>query len=128
MLISIQKCFLQSFNLEILSQLKESNVSMLLAIFINHYSCCYFGHLLPISKTFQVRRTRHARLRKWSKDELISNVLLWTPSHGRASVGRPAKFYLRQLCTDARCRFEDPPGAMHNGEQLAPHYGQENSC
>ena len=35
-----------------------------------------YGHLPPITKTIQVRRTRHC----WrSKDELISHVLLWTP-------------------------------------------------
>ena len=28
------------------------------------------------------------------KDELISDVLLWTPSHGRAKVGWPARTYL----------------------------------
>ena len=26
-----------------------------------------------------------------SRDEFISDVLLWTPSHGRAKAGRPAK-------------------------------------
>ena len=39
-----------------------------------------YGHLLPISKTIQVRRNRHARHSWRSMDELISNVLLWTPS------------------------------------------------
>ena len=35
-----------------------------------------YGHLPPITKTIQVRRPRHC----WrSKDELISDVLLWTP-------------------------------------------------
>ena len=40
-----------------------------------------------------------------SKDELISNVLLWTPSHGRASIGPPA--YLQQLYVDTGCSQED---------------------
>ena len=38
-----------------------------------------YGHLPPITKTIQVRRTRHAGLCWRSKDELISDVLLWTP-------------------------------------------------
>ena len=38
-----------------------------------------YGHLPPITKTIQVRRTRHARHCWRSKDELISDVLLWTP-------------------------------------------------
>ena len=38
-----------------------------------------YGHLTPITKTIQVRRTRHVRHCWRSKDELISDVLLWTP-------------------------------------------------
>ena len=37
------------------------------------------GHLPPITKTFQVKRTRHAGHCWRSKDELISDVLLWNP-------------------------------------------------
>ena len=37
-----------------------------------------YGHLPPITKTIQVRRTRHAGHCGRSKDEPI-NVLLWTP-------------------------------------------------
>ena len=41
------------------------------------------------------------KLRSW--DELISNVLLWTPTHGRAKAGRPARTYTQQLCEDTGC-------------------------
>ena len=34
-----------------------------------------------IIKTIKVRRTRHARHCWRSKDELISDILLWTPLH-----------------------------------------------
>ena len=37
------------------------------------------GHLPPITKTIQVRRTRYTGHCWRSKDELISDVLLWTP-------------------------------------------------
>ena len=58
------------------------------------------GHLLPITKTIKARRTRHAG-RCWrSKDELISDVLLWTTAYGRAKAGRPARTYIQQLCED----------------------------
>ena len=50
-----------------------------------------YGHLPPITKTIQVRRTRHAGHCWRSKDELISDVLLLTPSHGRAKVGWPVR-------------------------------------
>ena len=38
-----------------------------------------YSHLPPIRKTIQVRRTRHAGHCWRSRDELISDVLLWTP-------------------------------------------------
>ena len=38
-----------------------------------------YGHLSPITKTIQARRTRHAGHCWRSKDELISDVFLWTP-------------------------------------------------
>ena len=59
-----------------------------------------YGHLLPITKTIQVRRTRHAGHCWRSRDELISDVLLWTPTHGRAKAGRPARTYIQQLSED----------------------------
>ena len=37
-----------------------------------------YGHLPPITKTIQVRRTRHWRHCWRSRDELICDVLLWT--------------------------------------------------
>ena len=38
-----------------------------------------YNHLPPITKTIQVRRTRHAGHCWRSKDELVSDVILWTP-------------------------------------------------
>ena len=38
-----------------------------------------YGHLPPIMKTIQVRRIRHGGHCWRSKDELISDVLLWNP-------------------------------------------------
>ena len=76
-----------------------------------------YGHLTPITKTIQVRRTRHAGHCWRSRDELISDVLLWTPSHCRAKVRRPARTYIQQLCKDTTCSFEDLPEAMNEGEK-----------
>ena len=45
-----------------------------------------FGHLPPITKTIQVRRTRHAGHCWRSRDELISDLLLWTSTYGRAKA------------------------------------------
>ena len=38
-----------------------------------------YGHLPPITKTIHVRQTRHAGHCWRSKDELISDLLLWNP-------------------------------------------------
>ena len=59
-----------------------------------------YGHLPPITKTIQVRRTRHAGHCWRSRDELISDVLLWTPTYGRAKAGQSAQTYIQQLCED----------------------------
>ena len=76
-----------------------------------------YGHLPPITKTIQVRRTRHAGHCWRSRDELISDVLLWTPTHGRAKSGQPARTYIQQLCEDTGCCPEDLPEAMNDREE-----------
>ena len=76
-----------------------------------------YGHLPPITKTIQVRRTRHAGHCWRSRDELISDVLLWTPTYGRAKVGRPTRTYIQQVCEDTGCSPEDLPEAMNDREE-----------
>ena len=76
-----------------------------------------YVHLPPISKTIQVRRTRHAGHCWRSRDELISNVLLWTTTYGRAKAGWPARTYIQQLCEDTGCSHEDLPEAMNDREK-----------
>ena len=68
-----------------------------------------YGHLPPITKTIKVRRTKHPEHCWRSRDELISDVLLWTSSHGRAKAGWPARTYIQQPC-------EDLPEAMNDWE------------
>ena len=76
-----------------------------------------YSHLPPITKTIQVRRTRHAGHCWRSRDELIRDVLLWTPTHGRAKAGQPARTYIQKLCEDAECCPEDLPRAMNDREE-----------
>ena len=68
-----------------------------------------YGHLPSHTKTIQVRGTRHAGHCWRSKDELISDVLLWTPTYGQAKAGRPARTYIQQLFEDTGCNPEDLP-------------------
>ena len=76
-----------------------------------------YGHRPPITKTIQVRRTRHAGHCWRSRDELISDVLQWIPTYGRANAGRPARTYIQQLCEDTGCIPEDLPEAMNDREK-----------
>ena len=52
-----------------------------------------------------------------SRDELIRDVLLWTPTHGRAKAGTPARTYIQQLCEDMGWCPEDLPRAMNDREE-----------
>ena len=67
-----------------------------------------YGHLPPISKTIKARRTRHAGHCWRSKDEILSDVLLWIPGYGKSKAGRPA--------ADTGCNPEDLPEAMNDRE------------
>ena len=72
-----------------------------------------YGHLPPIMKTIKVRHAGHC----WrSRDEHISNVLPWNPSHGRAKAGWPARTYIQQLREDTGCSPEDLPEVTNDRE------------
>ena len=77
----------------------------------------YYYYFLLFIKTIQIRRTRHAGHCWRSRDELIRDVLLWIPTHGRAKAGRPARTYIQQLCEDTGCCPEDLPRAMNDREE-----------
>ena len=74
----------------------------------------YTATYLPSRK---LRQTRHAGHCWRSRDELISDVLLWTPTYCRAKPGRLARTYIQQLCADTGCSPEDLPEAMNDREK-----------
>ena len=76
-----------------------------------------YDHQLPITKTIQVRPTRHVGHCWRSGDEFISNILLWNPSHRWAKAERPARTYIQQLCANTGCSLEDLPGVMDNRDR-----------
>ena len=87
-----------------------------------------YSHLPPIMKTIQVRQTRHAGHCWRSRDELISDVLLWTPTYGQAKAGRQAWTYLQQQCEDTGCSPEDLPGAMNDREKWQERVRDIHAC
>ena len=89
----------------------DGNYTSMLRVILNksweqHPTKQKYGYLPPITKTIQVRRTRQAGHFSRSRDELISDILMWTPSHGQAKAGRPARIYIQQLCDDTGCSLE----------------------
>ena len=66
-----------------------------------------YGHLSRARKLSKLDENR------WrSRDDLVRDILLSTPSHGRAKAGRPARTYIQQLCADTGYSPEDRPKAM----------------
>ena len=83
----------------------------------HHTKIQLYGHLPPIRKTIQVRRTRHAGHSWRSRGKLLSDVLLWTSTYGRSKAGRPARTYIQQLSEETGCSPEDLPEAMNDREK-----------
>ena len=88
------------------------------------HSMCFLGifsefktEFFFFTKTIQVSRARHAGHCWRSKVELVSDVLLWSPTYGQAKAGRPARTYIQQLCEDTGCNPEDLPEAMNDREK-----------
>ena len=76
-----------------------------------------YAHLPVITETIQDKRSRHAGHCWRSKDELISDVLLWMPTYGRVKAGQPARTFIQQLCEDTGCSPEDLPEEMNDREK-----------
>ena len=96
----------------------DGNYTRMLRAILNKFTRHQlYGRLPPITKTIQVRRTRHAGHCWRSRDDLLSDVLLWTPTYGWAKAGRPARTYIQQLYEDTGCSPEDLPEAMNDREK-----------
>ena len=71
---------------------------------ISNMSCRQlYGHLPPITRTIQVRRTRYPGH-------------CWAPSHGQAKIGWPARSYIQQLYADTKRSLEDLVEAMNDSD------------
>ena len=67
----------------------------------------HYGHLSPISKNIQVRGANHMGHSRRNKDELSSNVPLWTLAYPRGSIGRLVITFTFTMCWH-RMLFERP--------------------
>ena len=70
--------------------------------------------------------TNHPDKQVWccrrSKDEFISDVLLWTTTHGHTSVNWSASTYIHQLCASTGCSLEDLPKEMDDRDGWRERY------
>ena len=123
MLILLHGCTTWTLTKHMVKKLDSNYTRMLQAILNKSWmqhptKLQLYSYLPPIMKPIQVRLTRHAGHCQRSRDDLISDILLWTPSHGRAKAGRPARTYRQQLCVDTGCSLEDVPEVMDDREGL----------
>ena len=103
------------------NKLYRTYTRMLRAIVNIHWSThpkkeSLYGNLAQITSVIKERRARFAGHCDRNKDEVVSDLILWTPKHGKAKVGRPSKIYTKQLTEDADCQLEDLPRAMDDRE------------
>ena len=79
----------------------------------NSMECSMLFWINPESSTLQNNSCTyflsHARDCWRSKDELISDFLLWILTHEHINVSWPAKTYIHQVCEVTGCRLEDLP-------------------
>ena len=73
-----------------------------------------YSKIPPITTTIRKQRLRFIGHCWRSKAEVASDVLLWLPSHGRRTPGRPRKTYIDQLTDDTGCRYDELPNAMND--------------
>ena len=112
-------CTTRTFTKRMEKKLDGNNTRMLRAILNKSWrqdatTQQLYRHLPPIAKIIKIKWTRHAGHSWRSRNKLISNVLLWTPSHGRAKAGRT---YIQQLGEDTGCSPEDLPESMNDWEE-----------
>ena len=69
-----------------------------------HSVSVYVVHLYSSTDIATTLKKSHSSR---NKDDLISDVLLWTPAYGCASVGQPTRTYIHLLCVNTRSSQEE---------------------
>ena len=75
-----------------------------------------YEHLPAISTTIRQRRVTFAGHCWRSKGEIVSDLVLWQPSHGRTKLGRPHRTYIDQLLQDTSCHPDELKPYMEDRE------------
>ena len=83
-----------------------------------------YGKIPRISESIRQQRMRFAGHSWRSKKELAGDVLLWKPTHGKQTPGRPTKTYIDQLIEDTGCNLDELPKAINDRETWKKHVKQ----
>ena len=75
-----------------------------------------YGNLVQIALVVRERITIFAGHCYRSKDQVVSDLILWTPNHSKAKVGCPSETFTKQLTGNADCQFEHLTRAMEDRE------------
>ena len=75
-----------------------------------------YGNIPPISQTIKERRLQFSGHCSRAKNEVISEVILWEPRHGKRGRGRPARTCIDQLVDDTGIQKEHLRMAMDDRE------------
>ena len=76
-----------------------------------------YGHLPSITKTIKVRWTRHVGHCWRNRNELISDVLLWSPLTWPSKSRATCSNIHTVACEDTECSPDDLPEAMNDREE-----------
>ena len=71
-----------------------------------------YKDLPRVSEKIRERRLKFAGHCSRSKDQVVADLVLWKPSQGKRSKGRPIKTYLDLLCEDTGLMCEDLESCM----------------
>ena len=66
-----------------------------------------YNNIPRITSSIRKQRMRFSEHCCRSKNELVSDVLLWTPKHGQRSRGRPASTFVDQMVEDTEFEVEE---------------------
>ena len=71
-----------------------------------------YRYLPCVTETIRERRLRFSGHCVRSKDEVIHQLILWEPSHGKRSRGRPPRTFIQQLTEDTGLEKDELKTAM----------------
>ena len=83
---------------------------------------------MKITDKIRERRLKNAGHSWRTKNEVISKVLLWEPTHGKRNQGRPARTFVDQLEEDIGCSKENLPILMADRMAWRKHVMNIRTC